>query len=218
MENISYQKELDNFIQDLEKNGEVPTLLLHSCCAPCSSYCIDYLSKYFRITIFYFNPNIYPPLEYEKRVHEQERFIQEFPTKYPVNFIAGEYRQKDFYDAVKGLEREKEGGKRCTECFRLRLTETAKKAKEIHADFFTTTLSISPMKDAKRLNMLGDEIAANFGLKYLHSDFKKKNGYLQSTKISKEYGMYRQNYCGCIFSLKEREVYEKQRQSKLKLQ
>ena len=203
--NINYQMELDDLIDGLEKEGRVPTLLLHSCCAPCSSYCLSYLSNYFYITVFYYNPNIYPEEEYFKRVKEQERFISAFPTKYPVKFIAGEYNPKDFYDVAKGLEHEREGGERCTECFRLRLIHAAEKAKELESDYFTTTLSISPMKDAARLNRLGDEIASEYGLKYLHSDFKKKNGFLKSTQISKEYGMYRQDYCGCIFSLKERE-------------
>lgn len=202
--NRNYRKELDELIEKQRKEQIVPTLLLHSCCAPCSSYVIEYLSSHFSITVFYYNPNIYPDLEYEKRVEEQMRFIKEFPTKYPVKFIAGAFEKERFYEAVKGLEHEKEGGERCFCCYRLRLCETAKLAKQMGMDYFTTTLSISPLKNAAKLNEIGEELAKEYGVAYLCSDFKKKNGYKRSVELSEEYGMYRQDYCGCIFSKQER--------------
>lgn len=180
-------------------------LLLHSCCAPCSSYVIEYLSQYFEITVFYYNPNIYPDEEYYMRVKEQQRFISEFPTKLPVHFIEGDFEKERFYEVSKGFENEPERGARCTECFKLRLGETAKLAKEQGFDYFCTTLTISPLKNAELLNEIGQELEKQYGVKWLVSDFKKNNGYLRSTEISKEYGMYRQDYCGCVFSKRERE-------------
>ena len=205
--NKNYQLELDRIIEEINDSC-VPTLLLHSCCAPCSTYVLEYLSKYFEITIYYYNPNIYPPEEFEYRMEEQSRFISEFmtnnPDVNPIHFIAGEYESDRFYEVSKGLENEPERGLRCTECFKLRLSETAKMAVDNGFDYFTTTLSISPHKDAELLNTLGEEIAKEYGIKYLYSDFKKKGGFLRSTEISKEYNMYRQDYCGCVFSYKER--------------
>lgn len=199
---INYQKEMEKEINRIQKEGYVPKLLLHSCCAPCSSYCIEYLSEYFNITILYYNPNIYPQEEYEKRVVEQQEFIQKFPVKNPVNFIEGHYDTNKFYDTVKGYEKCEEGGERCFLCYRLRLEETAKYAVDKEFDYFTTTLSISPLKNASKLNEIGLEISKKYGVKYLCSDFKKKNGYKRSTEISNEYGMYRQNYCGCVYSVR----------------
>ena len=205
--NKNYQLELDRIIEEINDSC-VPTLLLHSCCAPCSTYVLEYLSKYFEITVYYYNPNIYPPEEFEYRMEEQSRFITEFmtnnPDVNPIHFVAGEYESDRFYEVTKGLENEPERGKRCTECFKLRLTESAKLAALEGFDFFTTTLSISPHKDANLLNTLGENIAKQYGIKYLYSDFKKKGGFLRSTEISKEYNMYRQDYCGCVFSYKER--------------
>ena len=201
----NYQKELDRIIEKLQETGEVPTLLLHSCCAPCSSYCLEYLSKYFRITLFYYNPNISPKEEYEKRVAEQKRLIEELNTIHPITFIEGKYEPEAYFELVKGLEAEPEQGKRCTVCFRMRLLEAAKAAKETGTDYFTTTLSISPLKNAELLNSLGEEIGKAEGVAYLPSDFKKKNGYKRSVELSKEYGLYRQDFCGCIFSKAERE-------------
>lgn len=203
MNKRNYQKELDKLLAGLEKEGKVPTLFLHSCCAPCSSYCLEYLSQYFLITVFYYNPNIYPESEYEERVHEQERLIREMNTegvKHPIRLICGDYRPEVFYEAVKGLEKEPEGGSRCTECFKLRLYEAAKLAKEGNFDYFTTTLTISPLKDAERLNRIGEEAGEANGVRFLNSDFKKKNGYKRSTELSHEHGLYRQDYCGCVFS------------------
>ena len=205
--NKNYQLELDRIIEEINDSC-VPTLLLHSCCAPCSTYVLEYLSKYFEITIYYYNPNIYPPEEFEYRMEEQKRFIEKFlnnnPDVHPIHFIAGEYESDRFYEVSKGLENEPERGLRCTECFKLRLTETAKMAADNGFDYFTTTLSISPHKDANLLNSLGEEIAKEYGINYLYSDFKKKGGFLRSTEISKEYNMYRQDYCGCVFSYRER--------------
>lgn len=203
MNKRNYQKELDQLIAKLEINGEVPTLFLHSCCAPCSSYCLEYLSNYFSITVFYYNPNIFPSEEYEERVREQERLIAELNdggVKHLIRLVEGEYHPEDFYAAAKGLEQEPEGGARCTECFKLRLYESAKLAKEMGYDYFTTTLTISPLKDAERLNRIGEEAGERYGVRFLNSDFKKKNGYKRSTELSKEHNLYRQNYCGCVYS------------------
>ncbi len=196
---------LDEELERIDAEKEAPSLLLHSCCAPCSSYVLEYLSSHFRITVFYYNPNIYPSEEYEFRAAEQARFIGELPVKYPVSYIEGAYETDRFYDLAKGLEDAPERGERCHKCYRLRLEETAKLAAEKHFDYFTTTLSISPMKDADVLNAIGGELASQYGVKYLFSDFKKKNGYLRSTELSKEYGMYRQNYCGCVYSMRKEE-------------
>ena len=203
MNKRNYQKELDKLIAGLERSGEVPSLFLHSCCAPCSSYCLEYLSDYFKITVFYYNPNIFPSEEYKDRVDEQERLIRELNeagVKHEIRLVKGEYRPGDFYAVVKGMEQEPEGGARCTECFKLRLYESARLAKEGGYDYFTTTLTISPLKDAKRLNQIGEEAGDACGIRFLNSDFKKKNGYKRSTELSKEHALYRQNYCGCVYS------------------
>lgn len=197
---VNYQRLLDDIIRRLEKSGDVPTLLLHCCCAPCSSYVLEYLSNYFRITTFYYNPNIFPQEEYAHRVAELKRFVAEFPTKYPVNFVEGAYEPKRFYEAVKGLEREREGGARCRKCFELRLGEAAKTARNLGCDYFTTTLSISPMKDATLLNQIGEAMGEKYGVRHLPSNFKRKGGFLRSTELSREYGLYRQNFCGCVYS------------------
>lgn len=204
MNQRNYQKELDEKINYHNSRGEVPTLLLHSCCAPCSSYVLEYLSNYFWITVLYYNPNIYPEEEYTKRVLEQQRFIQEFPMKYQAVFIEGAYDTQRFYEMAEGMEDLPEGGARCFACYELRLREAAEYAGRLGMDYFTTTLSISPMKNAQKLNEIGGQLAEEYGVAYLYSDFKKKNGYLRSTQISKAYGMYRQDYCGCIYSMRER--------------
>ena len=206
MNKINYQKELDKLIIKFTEEGQVPSLLLHSCCAPCSSYCIEYLSQFFYITVFYYNPNIYPDEEYYHRVKEQQRFIKEFPTKYPVKFIEGDYDKSSFYEIAKGLEKEPEKGKRCHRCYDLRLRRTATVAKEKGFDFFSTTLTISPMKDSQVLNEIGVSIGTELGINWLYSDFKKREGYKRSTEISKEYDMYRQDYCGCVYSYNERQL------------
>ncbi len=201
---INYQTELEKIIENHQKQGETPTLLLHSCCAPCSSYVLEYLSKYFKITVLYYNPNIYPDDEYFKRAEEQKCFIDKFPSENKINFIEGNFDKKRFYETVKGKEHLPEGGERCFLCYELRLREAAKYATQGNFDYFTTTLSISPLKNAQKLNEIGLKIAAQYDVKYLVSDFKKKNGYKRSTEISREYGMYRQDYCGCVFSKEER--------------
>ena len=201
---INYQKELDKLIDHLQKEEKVPTLLLHSCCAPCSSYVLEYLSSYFKITVLYYNPNIYPESEYSKRIIEQQTLIGEMDTKYPVQFIAGGYDKEKFYEMAMGLEKVKEGGVRCFKCYELRLRETAEIAKEGGYDYFTTTLSISPLKNAAKLNEIGLKLAEEYGVSYLTSDFKKKNGYKRSVELSAQYGLYRQDYCGCEFSMRQR--------------
>lgn len=200
---MNYQRELDKLIKKLETEGKAPKLLLHSCCAPCSSYVLEYLSSYFRVTVFYYNPNIYPESEYTKRICEQQRLLDVLPVKYPVSFIAGSYDSGRFFEMAKGLEHVKEGGERCFKCYELRLRETAKMAKNGEFDFFTTTLSISPLKKAEKLNEIGIRVGEELGVRYLVSDFKKKNGYKRSIELSKEYNLYRQDHCGCIFSKRD---------------
>jgi len=204
MNKRNYQKELDKKLEEITREGQVPSLLLHSCCAPCSSYVLEYLSRYFRITVLYYNPNIYPESEYYTRAKEQKRFIEQLPTQYPITFLEGTYIPKEFYDCAKGMEHLPEGGERCFACYRLRLTEAARAAKEKGCDYFATTLSISPLKNAEKLNEIGEQLAEEYGISWLPNDFKKKNGYKRSTELSKEYGMYRQDYCGCVYSFKER--------------
>ncbi len=199
-ENSNFQKELEKKIDGFVREGKVPRLLLHSCCAPCSSYVIEYLSQYFEITVFYYNPNISMEEEYKKRVAEQQRFIKEFPAKHKVSFIEGDYDTSVFYNTVKGYEKCKEGGERCFLCYELRLRETARRAVAGEFDYFTTTLTISPLKKSVKLNEIGYNLGMEYGVGYLLSDFKKKEGYKRSIELSKEYDLYRQNYCGCIYS------------------
>ncbi|MFG6325637.1 MAG: epoxyqueuosine reductase QueH [Lachnospiraceae bacterium] len=205
MNKINYQSVLDNTIKKITSENRVPTLIIHSCCAPCSSYVLEYLSRYFKITVLYYNPNIFPKEEYEYRISEQERLIDSMQFVNDVKLIASGYTPEDFYSAVKGNENEPEGGKRCRLCFNVRLRYTAALAKKMNFDYFTTTLSISPLKNAEVLNKLGAEIGEEYGVEYLQSDFKKRNGYKRSVELSKEYGLYRQDYCGCIYSKMERE-------------
>ena len=198
----NYQKELDKITDELKKSGEVPKLLLHACCAPCSSYCLEYLSEYFDITVFCYNPNIYPAEEYGYRVSEIRRLIEESKYKHPVKVIEGDSEPLQFYQAVKGYEKEKEGAARCFICYEMRLEETAKRAKELGFDYFTTTLTISPLKNAEKINEIGERLSGKYGVKHLPSDFKKKNGYKRSIELSAEHKLYRQNYCGCVYSLR----------------
>ena len=198
---MNYQKELDKTLEKLTKEERVPKLLLHSCCAPCSSYVLEYLSQYFEITVFYYNPNIYPESEYTKRIWEQQKLIDELPAKHPISFMAGPYDKERFYEMASGLEHVKEGGARCMKCYELRLREAAKIAKNAGFDYFTTTLSISPLKKAERLNEIGQRLGEEYEVEYLLSYFKNKNGYKRSIELSKIYGLYRQDYCGCEFSM-----------------
>lgn len=203
---MNYQKELDKIIEGLTK---APKLLLHSCCAPCSSYVLEYLSQYFQITIFYYNPNITEADEYHKRVEEQKRLIDAFNEEkksgYSISFLEGDYKKEDFFAIAKGLEQVKEGGERCFRCYELRLREAAKTAKKNGFDYFTTTLTISPLKNADKLNEIGQRLEEELQISFLPSDFKKKNGYKRSVELSQEYGLYRQDYCGCIYSKMQRE-------------
>ncbi|MBQ7505723.1 MAG: epoxyqueuosine reductase QueH [Lachnospiraceae bacterium] len=201
---INYHKEMEKLLLELEKEGRFPSLLLHSCCAPCSTACLERLAEAFRLTVFYYNPNIWPPEEYEKRVREEERLCTVFPAREPIRFLEGSYDRETFLKTVKGLESLPEGGERCERCFRLRLFEAARAAAEGGFDFFTTTLTLSPLKDADLLNRIGREAGERFQVAWLPCDFKKKDGFLRSIALSEEYGLYRQDYCGCEFSLRER--------------
>jgi predicted adenine nucleotide alpha hydrolase (AANH) superfamily ATPase len=193
----NYQLKLDEIIKNLEGT---PRLLLHSCCGPCSSYVLTYLSDYFKITVLYYNPNIAPYEEYNKRLKEQIRLINELKPKNKIDLMECDYDNDEFMKIAKGLENEVEGGARCTKCYYLRLEYTALKAKENNYDYFGTTLSVSPYKNAEKLNKIGSLLEDKYGVKYLFSDFKKRNGYKESIRLSREYKLYRQNYCGCIFS------------------
>ena len=205
MNRRNYQRELEAVIKENESKSRVPRLLLHSCCAPCSSYVLEYLSDYFEITVFYYNPNISPAEEYEKRAAEQQHLIRELPAKHPIHLVVGAYEPERFYAVSRGLEQVPEGGERCFRCFRLRLEEAAKMAAECGFDYFATTLTISPLKNAQKLNEIGEELSELYKVEHLPSDFKKKNGYKRSVELSALYGLYRQNYCGCVFSKRDAE-------------
>ena len=193
---MNFQNILDNIIK--KEEGKNPRLLLQACCAPCSSYVLEYLSKYFDISILYYNPNIFPEEEFTKRYEEVKRLIKDMNLEIPLINIG--YRNEEFEDVIEGLKNEKEGGKRCFKCYELRLRETAKYAKEHNFDYFGTTLSISPYKNANKLNEIGKLLEEEYNINYLYSDFKKKNGYKRSIELSKIHNLYRQNYCGCKYS------------------
>ena len=199
MNKINYQKELDKITDSIDA-GNPPRLFLHSCCAPCSSYTREYLSNYFDITVYYFNPNISPKAEFDKRFAEQKRLIDSLPAKNPIKLVLGEYNYDDFLQIARGYENVAEGGERCFRCYRMRLESTARIAKEQGFDYFCTTLSISPLKNSQKINQIGYEVAQKYGIKWLPSDFKKREGYKRSIELSKEYNLYRQSFCGCIFS------------------
>lgn len=211
MNKRDYQRELDALIKSLEEKKETPRLFLHSCCAPCSSYVLEYLAEYFEITVYFYNPNISPREEYEKRVEEIRRMIGEMNFIHPVHFVEGEYDPQVFYQMAKGLEHVPEGGERCFGCYRLRMEEAARLAKEGGYDYFTTTLSISPLKNAGKINEIGEELAKIYSVAHLPSDFKKKNGYKRSIELSREYDLYRQDYCGCVFSKRDRKEEKMQK-------
>ena len=194
---INYQIELE---KELEKiKDKKPKLLLHVCCAPCSSYVLTYLSDYFDITVLYYNPNISPIEEYQKRLNEEKRLIKEL-NKENIHIIECNYDNEEFENIAKGLEEVPEGGIRCHKCYNLRIEKTAQIAKENNFDYFTTTLTISPLKNSQVLNKIGKELSEKYNIKYLYSDFKKKEGYKTSIILSKKYNLYRQNYCGCKYS------------------
>ena len=208
----NYTKELERLIQKLQQEGRVPRLLLHACCAPCSSAVLEYLSQYFAITLLYYNPNIAPLEEYKKREAELRRLVSQMKFTHPVELLPCQYDGQAFVQAARGLEGEPEGGKRCEACFRLRLRYAAQEAARLRFDYYTTTLSISPMKNAPLLNQLGEEIGREFGVAHLPSDFKKKDGYKRSVQLSKEYDLYRQDYCGCAFSKAQRQREKEERE------
>ncbi|MCR5255308.1 MAG: epoxyqueuosine reductase QueH [Acetatifactor sp.] len=202
----NYQKELDRIIEAIPA-GSVPTLMLHSCCAPCSSYCLEYLCKFFSITVFYYNPNISSSEEYRRRVAEQKRLIEAYNSEkkgHEIKVLEGDYHPEEFFEMAKGLEYCKEGGERCFKCFDMRLKETALQADKGGFDYFATTLTISPLKNADKINEIGFDISKGSKVKWLPSDFKKKDGYKRSVELSKEYDLYRQDYCGCAFSKRDR--------------
>lgn len=217
MMKMNYSRETERVISENTAAGIKPRLLLHSCCAPCSGYVLEYLSPHFLITVLYYNPNIFPEEEYFHRIAEQKRFISEFSAENDLpedNILFAEiaYDSEKFYEAVKGCENIPEGGERCFRCYRLRLETAAKYAKEHKFDYFTTTLSISPLKNAEKLNEIGLELSEKYGVKYLISDFKKKNGFHRSTELSRKYGLYRQDYCGCVYSQRESELRRQKQQ------
>ncbi len=195
---INYQVKLEEIIK--KEEGKVPKLLLHSCCAPCSSYVLEYLSKYFKITIVYYNPNISPYDEYKKRLDEQIRLINEMKSINKISLLECSYDNEVYEEEIKGLELEPERGSRCLKCYHLRLEYTAKLAKEMGFDYFGTTLSVSPYKSSEVLNRIGEELSCVYNIPYLYSDFKKKEGYKRSIELSKIYNLYRQDYCGCKYS------------------
>ena len=205
---VNYQTILDNLLETIDTNNP-PTLLLHGCCGPCSSYVLEYLSKYFKITMFYYNPNIDTEEEFNKRINELKRLINEMNLSNSIEVIRGNYNNEDFEKMVTGYENDKEGGPRCFKCYRMRLLETVKEASKRSFDYFGTTLSISPYKNADKLNEIGIELEKEYGVKYLRSDFKKKNGYKRSIELSQKYNLYRQDYCGCKYSKKQRDLKNK---------
>lgn len=207
---INYEILMEQQLKEIEKTGIKPKLLLHSCCAPCSSAILEFLQNYFDITVYFYNPNITFEEEYYKRLNEQREYHEK--RGYSIKVIEGNYNPKeDFFKQVKGLEDRKEGGERCFKCYTLRMETTAQKAKELGFDYFSTVLSISPLKNAQWINEIGEKLSEKYGIKFLNGDFKKKNRYLRSTEISREYKLYRQDYCGCVFSKMEREAKEKEK-------
>ena len=203
MNTINYQKELEKVIENICKINTTPRLLLHVCCAPCSSYVLEYLSQYFYITAVFYNPNIASDEEYHHRAKELLRFLREKEFPNPVEVIIEDYLPEEFYKAVDGLENCPEGGNRCFQCYRLRLEKTAQMAENKKFDYFTTTLSISPLKNSAKLNEIGKTLETRYHVQYLYSDFKKRGGYQRSIELSKEYHLYRQNFCGCKFSKRD---------------
>ena len=208
----NYQQMLDRTIEQCCAEGRRPTLLLHACCAPCSSYVLEYLSRFFQITLFFYNPNIYPQKEYDFRAAELARLVAEMGLSDDVKILYGTYDPKIFIEMAKGLEDLPERGERCKKCYALRMSEAARAAKDGGFDYFTTTLSISPHKNAEWINEIGKALESQYGVRHLPSDFKKKNGYKRSCALSEQYGLYRQSYCGCVFSKHEAEKREKQRE------
>lgn len=198
---MNYDLKMEEIIKN---TSEGSSLLLHACCAPCSSTVLERLGNFFNITILYYNPNITDKDEYEKRLEEIKKFTSSFKTKYKIEVITGRYEPREFFDIARGLENEPERGKRCYKCYKLRLEETAKVAKELNFDYFTTTLSLSPYKDANWINEIGESLQKTYNINFLYSDFKKKNGYKRSIELSREFNLYRQDYCGCVYSVRDK--------------
>ena len=198
---MNYNLKMEEMMKEIDE-GE--RLLLHACCAPCSSAVLERLGDFFRITILFYNPNITDFDEYEKRLDEIKMFVSNFKTKYSIEVVAGRYEPKEFFEIARGLENEKERGSRCYKCYELRLEETAKIAEKEKFKYFTTTLSLSPYKDAEWINDIGGSLSEKYNSNFLYSDFKKKNGYKRSIELSKEYNLYRQDYCGCVYSLRDK--------------
>lgn len=202
---MNYNKLMEEIISKNQAEDKIPSVLLHSCCAPCSSHVIDTLTPYFDITILYYNPNIEPYEEYEKRKQEEVRFINEYPNKNKLTIIDCDHENEIFHETIKGLENKREGGSRCIKCYYLRLDKTAQIAASNNFDYFATTLTVSPLKNSQKLNEIGEFLSKKYNVNYLYSDFKKKEGYKHSIELSKEYNLYRQDYCGCIYSKEQRE-------------
>lgn len=201
MQKVPYHKQLQAIIDGIDP-ASPPSLLLHACCAPCSSSVLERLASHFRITVFYYNPNISTLAEYEKREAELKRLISLIPRKYPISFVSVGWEHETFLEMVKGYEEEPEGGARCHRCYEMRLRRTARLAKRLKYDYFTTTLSLSPLKNAQKINEIGEKLSAEFAVHHLPSDFKKEDGYKRSVELSREYDLYRQDYCGCIYSIR----------------
>jgi len=203
---MNYQKRLEEILKKIESSDRIPKLLLHACCAPCSSYVLEYLSNYFEITVYYYNPNIHPETEYSRRINELKNFIKEYKTKNKVYLVEENYDPKEYFNQIKGLEDLGERSKRCYNCYKFRMEKAVEYSKNNSFDYFTTTLSISPYKNSDWINEIGSMLENKYNIKYLYADFKKKNGYKRSLELSKEYGLYRQDYCGCVYSRQEREI------------
>ena len=212
MDNVNENLVMEKLIEEIVKSNKTPTLLLHSCCGPCSTCVIERLSDYFKITVFYYNPNIYPEEEYYKRKEVQLDFIKSFPAKNKVEFLDCDYEPEIFKEKTKGYEQCKEGEERCYICYNLRMEETAKTGEKNNFDYFTTTLSVSPYKNSKWVNEIGRNLERKYNIKYLPSDFKKKDGYKRSIELCKKYCLYRQSYCGCVYSLAEKLEQDKRKE------
>ena len=206
---MNYQIILNQTLEQIKDANITPKLLLHACCAPCSSYTLEYLSNYFEITIYYYNPNIYPEEEYIRRMNELKSFVKKYKTKNKVSFVEENYNEKEYYEAINGLENLGEKSKRCYNCYKFRMEKSAIYASINNFDYFTTTLSISPHKNSLWINEIGEYLQNKYNIKYLFCDLKKRNGYKRSLELSKEYNLYRQDYCGCIFSKNFRESINK---------
>lgn len=204
---MNYYKEFEKILDNIYNSNKNPKLLLHACCGPCSSYCLELLSNYFDITILYYNPNIYPKEEYNRRKEELKQFLTKIPHKNKIDLIESRYNPDEYYKSVKGLEKLGEKSERCYNCYKLRMEEAAIVASKNNYDYFTTTLSISPYKISKWINEIGENLQKKYNVNYLYSDFKKKNGYIRSIELSKLYNMYRQDYCGCIYSKLEHDEH-----------